>query len=135
MRVCYDTNQLVQILASKGKSLQFRRLLTIDGVTHVTSEHVLKESEAILVSKFGRTRQFARSKARLLSKLSDVVKPARVEPVSRDPDDDQVLAGAVAGRADYLVTADDDLLVIKEHCGVRIVSPAEFEGIIRKRAA
>lgn len=135
MRVLYDTNQLVQILARREKTLVFQSMVTVGGVVHITSQFVLDEAELILVSKFGRTRQWARAKVRLLAKHSEVVTPARVEPVSRDPDDDQVLAAAVAGRADYLVTADKDLLIIKELRGVRTISPGEFESMTRRRAA
>ena len=50
--------------------------------------------------------------------------------VSRDPDDDMLLATAHTGRARYLVTNDRDLLEIlsKERRGFRfeIVRPAEL---------
>jgi uncharacterized protein len=46
--------------------------------------------------------------------------------VSDDPDDDKYIAAAVEGRASFIVTGDPDLLAIKEHAGVRIVSPRRF---------
>jgi uncharacterized protein len=45
---------------------------------------------------------------------------------SRDPDDDRVIACAIAARADFLITGDDDLLTLQGIEGVRIVSPAAF---------
>lgn len=45
---------------------------------------------------------------------------------SRDPKDDMMLEAAVAGAAEYLVTGDQDLLVLKEFKGTRIVTPREF---------
>ena len=33
---------------------------------------------------------------------------------------------ALAGKADYLITGDDDLLVLGEFQGTKIVTPAEF---------
>ena len=45
---------------------------------------------------------------------------------SRDPDDDRVIACALAARADFLVTGDADLLTLRAVEGVRIVSPAEL---------
>lgn len=50
----------------------------------------------------------------------------RVPSVTRDPSDDQVIACAVAAPADYLVTGDDDMLVIGEHDGIMIVTPRQF---------
>lgn len=46
--------------------------------------------------------------------------------VSRDPNDDTFLATAKAAGADYLVTEDQDLLVLGRHEDVRIVTAATF---------
>ena len=39
--------------------------------------------------------------------------------VSRDPDDDAVLACAQAGRADFVVSGDQDLLVLQQWRSIR----------------
>ena len=44
----------------------------------------------------------------------------------RDPNDDKILELAVNGRADYIVTGDDDLLVMNPFRRIAIVTPAEF---------
>jgi len=49
---------------------------------------------------------------------------------SADPDDDKYLAAALEGRATRVVTGDPDLLVLKEHQGVRIVNPRAFLGLL-----
>lgn len=49
-----------------------------------------------------------------------------LQGVSDDPDDDKYIAAAVEGRATFVVTGDPDLLEVKEHAGVRIVSPRQF---------
>jgi putative PIN family toxin of toxin-antitoxin system len=46
--------------------------------------------------------------------------------VSVDADDDKYLAAAIEGRATLVVSGDPDLLAIKEHQGVRIVTPRVF---------
>lgn len=46
--------------------------------------------------------------------------------VSQDPDDDTYVAAAVEGRATFIVSGDPDLLEIKEHAGIRIVTPRQF---------
>ena len=45
--------------------------------------------------------------------------------VSRDADDDAVLACALAARADLVVSGDDDLLVLQSLKGIAIVSAAD----------
>ena len=54
------------------------------------------------------------------------------EPVRacRDPEDDKILELAVNGRADYIVTGDDDLLVMNPFRGIAMVRPAEFLALV-----
>ena len=49
-----------------------------------------------------------------------------IPAVTRDPKDDYLLAHALVSEADYLVTGDKDLLVLKKVGRLRIVSPSEF---------
>lgn len=59
--------------------------------------------------------------------VADVVEGAgRVAGVCRDPAGDKVLAAAVEGRAQVIVSGDGDLLELEEHEGVAIVSPRAF---------
>ena len=44
----------------------------------------------------------------------------------RDPNDDKILELAVNGRADYIVTGDDDLLAMDPFRGITIIRPAGF---------
>ncbi len=46
--------------------------------------------------------------------------------VCRDPDDDKFIACALAARAEFLVTEDQDLLALDGYEGLRIVTPAQF---------
>lgn len=45
---------------------------------------------------------------------------------SRDPKDDMLLALSLAGKADYLVTGDKDLLVLRKFGDTQIVTPKQF---------
>jgi uncharacterized protein len=60
------------------------------------------------------------------------VEPVIEHPRCRDPKDDKVIATALAGGADFLVTADkdlyDDTLLVREldGLGIRIVQRDEF---------
>jgi putative PIN family toxin of toxin-antitoxin system len=57
---------------------------------------------------------------------ASVVEIQVVTGVSRDPKDDKFLATAVAAKADYLVSEDKDLLVLKEYRGVKIIDAKTF---------
>jgi predicted nucleic acid-binding protein len=55
--------------------------------------------------------------------------------MARDPKDDKFLATAKAVAADYLVSEDEDLLVLEEYEGTRIVNAAAFLRILESGAA
>lgn len=55
-----------------------------------------------------------------------------VKPVGRDSKDDKFLACAIEARVDYLVTGDEDLLVLKKYEGIKIVTPRQFLEILNR---
>jgi putative PIN family toxin of toxin-antitoxin system len=55
--------------------------------------------------------------------------------VSRDPKDDKFLATAVAARADYLVSEDQDLLVLQTYHGLQIVTCEAFLELLQRTSA
>lgn len=57
---------------------------------------------------------------------AEIVAVGEVPAVSRDPKDDKFLATATQAGAEYLVSEDQDSLVLQEYEGVRIVNAATF---------
>ena len=63
----------------------------------------------------------------LLMQTGEIVHElSEVPALSRDPNDDVIIAAAVAARATHLVTGDNDLLSLGSHEGVLIVTPRDF---------
>ena len=60
--------------------------------------------------------------------------PPPVSGVVRDPNDDMVIACALAAGVSYLVTRDPDLLTVKTYQAVQMISPEEFISIVRQQA-
>jgi hypothetical protein len=65
--------------------------------------------------------------------LAGLLLQAEIEPgeivlagVTRDPKDDPILACALEGKADYLVSGDGDLQVLETYEGIQIVTPRQF---------
>ena len=71
----------------------------------------------------------------LLSQAALVELPADIPQVSRDPKDDKFLATAFAGKADYVVSADRDLLDLGEYQGIKMVDVATFLKILNEDKA
>jgi len=60
--------------------------------------------------------------------------PPPVSGVVRDPNDDMVIACALAAGVSYVVTRDPDLLTLKTYQAVQMISPEEFISIVRQQA-
>jgi len=126
LRVVLDTNVLIAAFVARGHCHEL--------LEHVARSHRLSTSEAILVElhdkligKFGVPAEKARRAVDLLRSRMAVIEIAPLAgPVCRDPDDDLVLATAVAARADCLITGDADLLVLERYSEIPILRPGEF---------
>ncbi len=57
----------------------------------------------------------------------DLIKIESIVTVCRDPNDNFLLALAKDGKADYLLTGDNDLLVIKKLGKTKIIKIIEFK--------
>jgi putative PIN family toxin of toxin-antitoxin system len=130
VRAVLDTNILVSsILSPSGSAGAVLSLALQSEIVVLCSAVLLAEFEEVL-GRFMTSAEAADARG-ALEELSYLVEPRRVAAVSRDPDDDHVLAAAVAGKAEYIVTRDKDLLVMGSYTGIEIVEPGPFLGIVR----
>lgn len=107
----------------------------------VLSPSILAEiAEALGRPKFGpRLASLGTSAvdtAASVAALSEVISEPEIEPVVQsDPDDDKVVACAVAARADFIVSGDRHLRSLDTHRGIRIVSPRQVLDELRRASS
>jgi uncharacterized protein len=132
LRVLFDTNVLFAAFASEGLCLESVEK-GAGQCQIVTSDHLLDELTQALSRKLklGPAARAAISELRSLCEL--VQPPPFPKPVCRDRDDDAVLAAAVAGGVEIIVTGDDDLLTLRSYQGIRIISPRRFLQLLEER--
>jgi putative PIN family toxin of toxin-antitoxin system len=131
VRAVIDTNVLVSGLFWRGPPHALIEQVRTGALTLVSSPALLAElAEVIARAKFRTTLALSNTnpermlaEVRLLAEIIDP--PPFATPVSRDPDDDAVLALAVAAQSDLIVSGDRDLLVLGAHSGIPIVTPAD----------
>lgn len=129
-KVIVDTNCWISFLIGK-RLANLVSLLSSDKIELVLSEELLDEiMEVTQRRKFARyfPQEFAESLMaflRIKGQLYDTTE-ATVK-MCRDSEDDFLLELAVIAHADYLVTGDNDLLVMKKIEQCRIVDIATFE--------
>lgn len=136
MRLVVDTNVLVSAFLWEGTPGRLIELAGEKEIQLFTSRVLIDELAATLAKK-KLTRYVAASglTAEAMVKnyrhLATLVPASRLAGhVSRDADDDQVLAAALAARADLIVSGDKDLLDLESFQGIRIVSATEAVGMI-----
>lgn len=127
MRVVLDTNVLISAILFGGTPRELLRS-AIQGRFHaVTTQRLLDELERLLREKFDFSDAAAAATRDQFEVLAEVVEPLEIPKVCRDPDDDEVLAAALAGSAVAIVTGDRDLLDLGSYRDIEIVTPAVFE--------
>jgi uncharacterized protein len=131
VRVFLDTNVLVSAFATRG--------LCADVFRHILAEHDLITGEVIIVELRRVLRDRIKVPAPTIAAIEQLLrdqvvvpKPAEPHPLPiRDPDDRWILASAVAGKADVLVTGDSDLLEMASRSPLPIVDPRGFWDMVR----
>lgn len=130
LRVVIDTNVLVSGIIFRGKPHQILQTVIDRRIQAVSSKTLLAELTEILTKKIDYSPDKIRQITDQLEDLIEIVQPDEVIRVCRDPNDNRVLEAAVAGKCDFIVTGDRDLLVLKKYKNIRILTPAEFVGYI-----
>lgn len=130
MRIALDTNVLVAAFATRGLSSDLVNLVLAEHQL-ILGETVVAELERILRTKIKVPADTVDETIRFLRGQSVVVSQgADIDLELRDPDDVPVVAEAVAGLAEILVSGDKDLLDAVDP-PLRIVNPRTLWEILR----
>ena len=145
IRAVFDTNLLVSAFLSRnnpgGVSDELLRFARQGAVELHVSPEIVAETLATLVDSERAQRRYRYTPTMafqfcegLLSVATIVVNPPPTPgAVPRDPDDDMIIACAVAASAEYIVTRDRDLLSLGTYRKIAIIDPEQFLGIIREQ--
>jgi putative PIN family toxin of toxin-antitoxin system len=133
VRVVIDTNVLLSGLLFGGAPERIRDLWVLGRLVPLLSRETFAEFRRVLAyPKFRLTpAEITMIVEEELIPYAEVVE-ATVDAsgVCRDPYDDKFLSLAASGRADYLITGDQDLLVLRSFNKVGIVTVSEFSGLL-----
>lgn len=137
MRVVADTNILISGLLWHGAPRQLIDAAQAGVIQLVTSQVLLDE-----LARVARMAKFERRLATLETTVAELlaayaekatcIVPATIPPtILRDPDDDAVLAAALGGQAELIVSGDRDLLELGQFRNIPIVSVNAALNVIR----
>ena len=147
MRVILDANVVIRMLLGSDNPARAVDVILEAGLSQIVTFLVTSELRREVLNKIQQKRYLsdrivsdrivADDAIDFLDEMSrrGTVLPTRVGSPSiksRDPKDDYVLAYAETGRADYVVTHDEDLLVLDGRFTFRIVRPPELLAVLRE---
>jgi len=131
LRLVADTNTVVSALLWHGAPHRLFEAIETEELSFYASRALVDELVDVLARrKLARAVKASGKSATALvaeyQALVQLVQPRALHrPVGRDPDDEAVIACALAAHADLIVSGDQDLLVLKTYRRIRIVSAAD----------
>lgn len=131
MKICLDTNVVVSAMATRGLGADLFHAILAEHEL-VLGETVLDELQRVLRQKLRVPANTVEEVERLLRGQATVVKARGARRLKGlDETDSAVVAEAVAGEADVLVSGDKDVLNLTEP-PLRIVSPRGLWEVLRR---
>jgi putative PIN family toxin of toxin-antitoxin system len=130
MRLVLDTNVVIAAVMGDGPPSRLIELAAEGSIDLVSSETLIAELADVL-SREHITRRLARegrTAAEVLALYEDLVErivPAEIARTVSDPDDDAVLACALAAQVDLIVSGDTSVRNLKSFQRIPIIGPAE----------
>jgi len=136
LRAVIDTNIIVSAVIGKSATLvNIYESFVGNRFTPVFSPQLQQEILNVIrkprLRKYFGTEETKRFKG-LLKVDSILVVPAKKVSVCRDTKDNILLETALEAKADFIVTGDKDLLILKSFSGIPIVNPRRFSDKLNK---
>jgi len=128
-RVVIDTNVFISALLNPNGTPRQVVNLVIEQFSLLHSEATYQELETRLNKpKFNKyiSETDKLDFVAMLQGVSIMVTVKHSTTICSDKDDNKFLELAITGQAKYLITGDNDLLILQEYQGVQIITPSAF---------
>ena len=134
-RAVIDTNVLISgLIIPKGNPFQVLRLWQAKKFELLVSPNLIAETSEVfrrpkILKKYNLSLEQIEGFLQLIHVYGIIVLPTKSKAEVRDKKDQDILDTAISGKADFLVTGDDDLLVLANGTRVgklNILTPREF---------
>jgi putative PIN family toxin of toxin-antitoxin system len=127
-RVVFDTNVLISaVLSPNGKPFQCTALAKKEIITSVTSREILEEFKEKLIYKLRfESERVDKIIDEILAYSELIILTNIPKIIIEDPDDDIIMAVAITGNANYIVSGDKHLLNIGQYQDISMVTANDF---------
>ena len=128
-KIVLDTNWFISATINRRSRRTLYDILTNKKFEILYSKELLKEYQNVIIrpkfAKYIRANQANRFMNLVTSELTEIEIKSFIKR-SRDAKDDFLLSITVDGNADFLITGDDDLLVLGEIGKAQIITLSHF---------
>lgn len=135
LKVVFDTNIYVMAAGMPGGYIDYWLEFATPPARkfHLyISPAILSEVQAKLEGRLQFERSLAVEYVEHIKGIATVVNPIqKLEVIDEDPDDNVVLECAVEAKADLIISADKDLLKIKQYESIQIHHPSSLKYIFQ----
>ena len=131
MKAVFDTNVLVAAFLTEGLCSGLLIRARKHDFDLVLCDDIIREFEDVLIKKFKLSSvDVSEISAIVAEAASKILRTVNSIPkICRDPSDDMIIACAREAAADYIVTGDEDLLILQSHENAVIINPRDFEAL------
>jgi len=131
VKAVFDTNVLIAAFMTEGLCSGILIRARKQAFNLVLCDDIIREFEGILMKKFKLTSIDISEISTIVSEAASEIlhKLGPIPNICRDPNDDMIIACAIDAAADYIVTGDEDLLILKRYKDIVIINPRNFESL------
>lgn len=129
LRIVLDTNVYISIFTNPKAELGAIWDHGLRGTyTLLISPYIVAELANVLREKFKWPDQDIKARAKRFGRIAEIITPKIVPTIiDKDHPDNHILACAISGKADLIVSGDRrHLLPLKDYEGIPIIRPVEF---------
>jgi len=128
MKVVLDSNIFVSSFYWAGNPRKVFERVTSGFDELYVNDEILEELASVMSRGKFNTGADEISKYIEIIKSYSVRLPSKNTPtkISRDENDNKILQCGVDGNVDFIITGDDDLLVLNKHGNIKIVKPKDY---------
>ena len=133
MRIVVDTNVIISGLFFGGNPSKVLMAIVDSKVNALATKEIINEYINVIERMMtNKTKSFELATLDTLFTSFELIDRKTVLELSRDPDDNKFIECAIDGNAMYIVSGDNDSLVLKQYNDIKIITVNDFCDIFNK---
>lgn len=130
-KVVLDTNIYISAILFGGHPEEILNLARLGFISIFISPHLIQEIKKVLREKFQWSEKQIQETIDTIQNFAYLIEPkTKISKIKEDKADNRVLECALTSKANYIVSGDRHLLVLKRFRQIKILSPFDFLTLI-----